>query len=680
MKLKLLLFKSFLCILILLAIVQKSNAQTNCWNLVWNDEFNVSQLDSNKWTPEVFPPKYNGELQYYTARSQNVSVLGGNLNITGLRESYNGSNYTSARINTKDKFYFNYGRVEARIKIPKTQGLWPSFWLLPQTGVWPESGEIDIVEILGHQPNVSYSTLHISDTTTNTHVSMGSAYTKPTGDFADGFHYFATEWHQDTIRFFVDSVLIATKTRSGFTPGVKYPFNSSEFYLILNLAIGGNWPGSPDNTTLFPANMQVDWVRVYQKNDDITLLGKDYMYVYTQNQPYTVPNINATAYTWTVPTGATIASGQNTHQIKINWGYITSSGWVKVQMNTPCGVLRDSIWVNVSDNLLSNHGFEQDFNYWNVNLSGNMATKYIDKNAPAHLLKAACVNETQVPVNAWDIQMSRSDVPLTSGALYTLKFWAKSNPPGRVITTSFMNSINYASYAYQWYLLTNNWAEYTYSFISPVTQNILMTVDMGAGTGTYCYDNFSLTKPLPLPVSLMSFTAKLHQKNNVTIDFSTASEQNNHYFNIEHGIDAINFDKIAQINGNGNSNTIQKYQFIHQDLQEGVHFYRLKQVDIDGTFKYSDVRKININKNNSVFGIETFPNPAKNILNINATIDENIDTFSITIYDTNGRIILAQNLSNTQNQIDMSNLNSGLYFAKIMINDEVTIRKISVLP
>ena len=680
MKLKLLPLKFFLCILILLAIVQKSNAQTNCWNLVWSDEFNGSQLDNNKWTPEVYPAIYNGERQYYTARSQNVNVLGGNLNIIGLQEAYNGLNYTSGRVNTKDKFYFKYGRAEARIKIPKTQGIWPAFWLLPQTGSWPESGEIDVMEILGHEPNLSYSTLHALDTTTNTHVNSGSVYTKPTGDFSAGFHYFATEWHQDTIRFFIDSVLVATKTRNSFAPSVKYPFNSTGFYLILNLAIGGDWPGNPDNTTIFPAKMQVDWVRVYQKNDDISLLGRDFLYTYTQNEPYTAPNINATTYTWTVPTGATIASGQNTPQIKINWGYTTSSGWVKVQMNTPCGVLRDSMWVNVSDNLLANHSFEQDFNYWNVNTSGNMANKYIDTSAPKHLLKAACVNEIQVPVNPWDIQMSRSDVPLISGTTYTLKFWAKSNPPGRTITTSFMNSTNYASYAYKSYTLTNIWTEYMHDFSSPVTQNVLMTIDMGAATGTYCYDNFLLTKSVPLPVSLMSFTTKLYQKNNVMIDFSTASEQNNHYFNIEHSIDAINFDKITQINGNGNSNTIQKYQFIHRDLQEGVHFYRLKQVDIDGTFKYSDVRKTSINKNNSVFGIEIFPNPTKNILNINATIDENIDIFNITIYDTNGRIILAQNLSNTQNQMDMTGLNPGLYFAKIMINNEVTITKISVLP
>ncbi|WHX50976.1 RICIN domain-containing protein [Paenibacillus woosongensis] len=252
----------FLLLTLLISFVPTGNtsAAPN-WNLVWSDEFDGNSLNSANWTAEIGTGSGgwgNNELQYYTNRPQNLQVTGGNLVITAQRESYGGMNYTSARIKTQGLKNFTYGKVEARIKLPSGQGLWPAFWMLGSnitTVGWPASGEIDIMERVNNNSFVN-GTVHWD---ANGHAEYGR--TSGNLDFSQ-FHTYSIEWDPNYIRWFVDGVqfnefYIANGT--GNTEEFQKPF-----FILLNMAVGGNWPGSPNASTPFPAQMLVDYVRVYQ--------------------------------------------------------------------------------------------------------------------------------------------------------------------------------------------------------------------------------------------------------------------------------------------------------------------------------------------------------------------------------------------------------------------------------
>jgi beta-glucanase (GH16 family) len=274
------------------------------WNLVWSDEFDGPDIDMSKWSYEVNGQGGgNNELQYYTDRPTNSFIQDGKLVIQALKETYTGPdgtrNYTSARMRTKYKGEWTYGRFEARMKLPYGQGLWPAFWMLPTDspyGGWAASGEIDIMEILGDQPNKLYGTIHYHGEWPN-NWSSGGSYTLPSGDFSQDFHVFALEWEPGMMRWYVDGINYSTKTSWDTTSGAPFPAPFDvPFHILLNVAVGGNWPGSPDDTTVFPQQMVVDYVRVYS----------------VSNGPPSIPlNLTATpgatevVLNWTASAGAT---------------------------------------------------------------------------------------------------------------------------------------------------------------------------------------------------------------------------------------------------------------------------------------------------------------------------------------------------------------------------------------
>ncbi len=217
------------------------------WRLTWSDEFSGSSLDNSRWFAQNIAWPYNNEQQYYTPSA--VTVSGGLLRITADRRFFGGRPYTSGRIESAGRFSQQYGRFEARIKLPRTQGLWPAFWLLPSPSGWPP--EIDIMEMLGHEPTRVYFTNHWG--TVDNLRSQTSSFAGP--DFSEDFHVFAAEWYPDRIDFFVDGVRHATHRNS---------IPQMNMFIILNTAVGGFWPGYPDQTTIFPQHMLVDYVRVYQ--------------------------------------------------------------------------------------------------------------------------------------------------------------------------------------------------------------------------------------------------------------------------------------------------------------------------------------------------------------------------------------------------------------------------------
>jgi beta-glucanase (GH16 family) len=230
------------------------------WQLVWHDEFNGPSIDQTKWNFEVNGDGGgNSELQYYTARASNAYIDNGQLVIEALQENYLGKSFTSARMNSNQKGDWTYGRFEARAKLPYGQGLWPAIWMLPTDwvyGGWPASGEIDIMELLGQETTKIYGTIHYGSSPA-THQQAGGSFVLSSGSFAGTFHLFAVEWDTVGFRWFVDG----TKY---FETAHGSPFDK-RFHLMLNVAVGGNWPGSPDASTIFPQKMFVDYVRVYRK-------------------------------------------------------------------------------------------------------------------------------------------------------------------------------------------------------------------------------------------------------------------------------------------------------------------------------------------------------------------------------------------------------------------------------
>ena len=250
--------------------------KSTTWKLVWQDEFNEkngSPVNAKKWTHEVGGAGWgNHELEYYTNRIENSYQADGMLVIKAIKESFSGTErvareYTSARLTTRKNFTVTYGRIEARLKVPRGQGIWPAFWMLGadiDSVRWPRCGEIDIMENIGKEPSNIYGTLH------------GPGYSGKDGpssrysladnkSFADAFHVFAVEWERDVIRFYCDNVLYKTRTPKDLPPGTMWVYNQP-FFILLNVAVGGDWPGSPDATTSFPQEMLVDYVRVYQRD------------------------------------------------------------------------------------------------------------------------------------------------------------------------------------------------------------------------------------------------------------------------------------------------------------------------------------------------------------------------------------------------------------------------------
>jgi beta-glucanase (GH16 family) len=270
------------------------------WKLTWADEFDGTEIDRTKWDFDLGNGYYNydasqwisgwgnDELQYYTREPENAFVKDGMLHIRAVKESRDGCGYTSARLKTKKRdgtvlFAQKYGRFEFRAKLPTGKGVWPALWMLPaeeKYGGWAASGEIDVLEVRGHEPNKILGTIHFGGSWPTNSEASTSHELPARGTVAD-FHAYAVEWEPGEIKWFVDGKVFATQSfwwSSGRTEGGKAarptkaadlnpwpaPFDQS-FYVVMNVAVGGRFPGKPEKTTPFPAEMIVDYVRAYEK-------------------------------------------------------------------------------------------------------------------------------------------------------------------------------------------------------------------------------------------------------------------------------------------------------------------------------------------------------------------------------------------------------------------------------
>jgi beta-glucanase (GH16 family) len=264
---------------VLVTLSAASVSARTTWTLAWSDEFNGaagSAVDGTKWVLETGGGSNgwgNRERQYYTNTTKNAAMDGvGNLVITAYRESpgkkyrcwYGECRYTSARLKTQGRFEQTYGRFEARLKLPYGQGIWPAFWMLGNninTAGWPACGEIDIMENIGREPALVHGTVHGPGYSGA--AGIGAQYSLTSGAFGDAFHVFAVEWEPNRIRWYVDGQLYQTRTPADLPAGSAWAFDHP-FFMLLNVAVGGYWPGDPDATNVFPQKMYVDYVRVYR--------------------------------------------------------------------------------------------------------------------------------------------------------------------------------------------------------------------------------------------------------------------------------------------------------------------------------------------------------------------------------------------------------------------------------
>ena len=252
-----------------------SPASPTAWTLAWSDEFDLadgSRPDPSRWVHDLGGGGWgNNELQTYTDRPENAAIRDGALVITARAERFAGSDghprdYTSARLKTKGRVEQTYGRFEARLQLPRGAGLWPAFWMLGADidgAGWPECGEIDIMENIGREPRTIHGTLHGPGYSGG--AALSGAVQSPSGAaFADGFHVVAVEWEPREIRWYLDGRQYFARTAGDLPGGARWVFDH-DFFVLLNVAVGGNWPGNPDPAITFPQEMKVDYVRVYRR-------------------------------------------------------------------------------------------------------------------------------------------------------------------------------------------------------------------------------------------------------------------------------------------------------------------------------------------------------------------------------------------------------------------------------
>lgn len=235
------------------------------WKLVWSDEFNGAGLDSGKWALEL--KEGDPGAAVYTQRPQNLSVSDGYLALQAQKENYGGKQFTATQISTRNKGAWKYCRVDVRAKLPYGQGMWPAIWMMPTAprayGDWPRSGEIDIMENLGNNTRLTYTTLHYGAG----NQSIQGTYTAPANQtLSDAFHVYTMIWDSTSFSFTLDSTHTYYSPNKWSPDNVAFPKPFDQpFFLILDLAVGGSWAGPPDSATVFPQKMLVDWVRVYQR-------------------------------------------------------------------------------------------------------------------------------------------------------------------------------------------------------------------------------------------------------------------------------------------------------------------------------------------------------------------------------------------------------------------------------
>ncbi len=431
----------------LLLIIYSVPLSAQCYELLWAEEFDTTGMpDSETWNFETGGGGWgNNELQYYRADSSNAYVENGTLVITARKENYGGKDYTSARITTQDKFEFQYGKIEARMRLPFGQGIWPAFWMLganhSEVG-WPACGEIDIMEMVGGQDreNTVHGTVFWDHNGSN--ADYGQPYTLPSGIFADAFHLFSVEWTPQSIRWFVDGIQFNV---IDITSAPLSEFHN-KFFVILNLAVGGNWPGSPDATTQFPQQMEVDYVRMYKGIESFTIEGQDIVGQRSTGLSYALPFSDSIQYLWSVPEDAEISEGQGTSEITVNWG--CADGEVACEVTGTCDTYLASMSIQVENQIQGPQFVDKDGEY-TLSITPMSETTYLwDVPSDAEILEGQGTASVTVRYGSLftDVTLTTSNSCGTGTFLHNVLETGQYPYPDPLVPHSLPGSINATEY------------------------------------------------------------------------------------------------------------------------------------------------------------------------------------------------------------------------------------------
>jgi hypothetical protein len=383
--------------------------------------------------------------------------------------------------------------MEARIKVPGTPGFVPAFWMLPADqyyGWWPFSGEIDIMEHPSNEVTKIYGTVHTEK------YNLFSGPLPPQGGVTDipdaesAFHLYAVEWTPEKIDFFVDDKKYYSFENDGGGSD-SWPFDQP-FYIILNLAVGGGWVGPPNENTLFPAVMEVDYVRVYQYPGEVEIQGTDFVTYNARNVSYHLGEIEGTEILWSVPGGAQIVSGQGTPQITVDWGIF--GGEVIAEIVTGEGTFIKSRPVKVSSSYIRNPGFEKGVKYWRYSAGYPARASFLlhkEDTEPAD--HSVFANVTDPGGNPWDVQLSQQNLVLQRGTAYRAGLMVRSEGTQEAISAAVIHASTFALVGQKSFTPNQEWGLYEFTFTAPSDIPASFNIDMGGHTGSYYIDQISLT-------------------------------------------------------------------------------------------------------------------------------------------------------------------------------------------
>jgi len=684
------------------------SAQT-CWSEVWSDEFSGTSLNTTNWNYDLGTgcPGLcgwgNNEKQNYTNDAQNISVSGGLLTITARYSLNNGGpgyNFSSAKIHTRNKHHWKYGRMEARMKLAAGTGVWPAFWMLPQSspyGGWPTSGEIDIMEYRGDLTTKIDGTLHYGNPNPQNQWD-GSPYTLSSGNFVDDFHVFAVEWEENAIRWYVDGVLFKTETKSPNTlnpasnNAVTWPWDQ-DFYFILNLAIGGWYSGNPNDNDIIGGNtswtrsIQVDYVRVYTDLSGGALTGsisgKTSVVPNEMGVVYTIPATTDADYTWTVPSGVNF-TGQGTNQITVDWG--TSSGSISVVKAVGCGNANYSLPITMMPvpcgTMLED--FEnirfQDYGF----INGQFTSKVANPASSVENTSPFCAQYIRNPSEQYDVLLIENpglgNADLIKNNTKRFMFDVYSNGAGRIIEITLENSnvstpSNYPTGRHSTYRATttkaNEWETLTFTLVaSPdasvngndVNLLVMLFMPNTYTDNTFYFDNILLDEGLSAPtVSGVSTVCN----NQTGVNFSTTNTSGNTY--------AWTVPTGATITSGQGTNAIL--------VDFGTAFGTISVTrsngsgctSIAGTKTITNSNCTSVNSYNSAQSVSVYPNPVAENLSIQFSELNSNNSVEVKIMESTGKIISTERYNiSASNLIDVSvsDLKTGYYLIQLS-NEQV---------
>ena len=568
--------------------------QAQCPTLLWSEEFSGNELNTDNWNYQIGDGCAEGicgwgnnELQSY--QQANVLVSDGTLKITARLEDAGGKQYTSGRINTRNKADFTYGRYESSIKLPGARGLWPAFWMLSTNepyGGWPRSGEIDIMEFVSSKPNEILGSIHYGDPWPNNQFQT-EYLIKENGDFLDTFYNFAVEWEPGVIRFFVDDVLYGTK-RSTDVSTFRWPFDHN-MHFLLNVAVGGSLGGSVIASDL-PATMEVDYVRVYDGVKPY-LEGEWEVNNREESVPFTIQQLEpGTQVTWTIPEDATIVSGQGTNQLRVNFG--DQSGTVSATFNNGCEEKTISNYVSVGPPLARSFSFENFDTEGQATFSfANGTLTEVNNPAPDEVNGSTLVGQyarngsERYDVLIYDVSVANAGVYLTGDSKFYMDVYT-SAPIGTEILLQLETSRSQP----------NNFPTGRHSrYVATVTEN--------------------------------------NQWQRLIFELLDRPDQFSSNLDIQNMVLLFNSDSF----------TSDIYYFDNLDTYSVGAVVSTRQA--------KDIQRIRV-----------FPNPSVDLLNFTAPERSPIEF--VELYSLQGQQILRRKIQQTQGQLDISQLEKGIYLFK----------------